>query len=97
VVVNDERVVLGRVRLDDLGQDTDTTVEQVMLEGPTTFRANVRAHEMLEYMMRRGRMRDTLVTDPEGRLIGVIRREDLEETVHRMHARAAAEEDEEER
>jgi CBS domain-containing protein len=90
VVVNEERVVFGRIRLDELGEDPGALAEDVMQNGPTTFRASVGAHEMLEYMRRRGKMRDTLVTDPEGRLIGVIRRDDLEKAIHELHARTEA-------
>jgi Mg/Co/Ni transporter MgtE len=86
VVVNEERVVLGRARLDDLGDDPNATIERVMQDGPSTFRPNVGAHEMGDYMRRRGKMSDTLVTDPEGRLIGVVRRDDIEAAVHRWHS-----------
>jgi Mg/Co/Ni transporter MgtE len=95
VVVNDVRVVLGRIREKELGDYPKATAEEVMQEGPTTFRPSVGAHEMLEYMWRRGKMGDALVTDPEGRLIGVIRRDDLETAIHELHAHPEARGDEE--
>ena len=94
-MVNDERVVFGRIRLNELGDDREATAERVMQEGPTTFRPSVGVHEMLEYMRRRGKMSDALVTDPEGRLLGVIRRDDLEAAIHELHAHAKAHDDEE--
>jgi CBS domain-containing protein len=88
VVVNEERVVFGRIRAAKLGDDPSATAEDVMQEGPSTFRPSVGAHEMLDYMQRRGTMSDTLVTDPEGRLIGVILRDDLEAAIHELHSHA---------
>jgi Mg/Co/Ni transporter MgtE len=93
VVVNDERVVLGRIRRDELDEDPAALAEDVMQDGPTTFRPSVGAHEMLDYMRRRGKMTDTLVTDPEGRLLGVIRRDDLERAIHELHAHSDADDD----
>jgi CBS domain-containing protein len=92
--VNAERVVLGRIRRDELDKDSAARAEDVMQDGPTTFRPSVGAHEMLDYMRRRGKMSDTLVTDPEGRLLGVIRRDDLERDIHERHAHSDAENDE---
>jgi Mg/Co/Ni transporter MgtE len=89
VVVNDERVVFGRIREDDVGDEPKAKAEDVMQAGPATFRPSVGVHEMLDYMARRGKMSDTLVTDPEGRLLGVIRRDDLEKAVHDSHAHEA--------
>jgi Mg/Co/Ni transporter MgtE len=90
VVVNRERVILGRIRQDELDEDPAALAEDVMQDGPTTFRPSVGAHEMLDYMRRRGKMTDSLVTDPEGRLLGVIRRDDLERVVHEPHAHSDA-------
>lgn len=71
VVVVDDGVVLGRVE----GRDGDpgSPAEAVMTPGPTT----VRAHEPLEPLL--GRMAahnvtEVLVTTPEGRLLGAVRR-----------------------
>jgi Mg/Co/Ni transporter MgtE len=93
VVVNDERVVLGRIRRDELDEDPAALAEDVMQDGPTTFRPSVGAHEMLDYMRRRGKMKEALVTDPEGRLLGVIRRDDLERAIHELHAHSDADDD----
>jgi CBS domain-containing protein len=77
MVVNDERVVLGRLRGDALAHDGEATVEDVMEEGPTT----TRAHDDLERLTSRMRDRSVasiVITDPDGRLIGVLYRQDAE-------------------
>ena len=71
IVVNDERIVLGRIRPG--AHPPDATAEDVMTPGPTT----VRAHEPLDPLL--DRMRDKnvstmIVTTPEGRLLGLVRR-----------------------
>src|SRR5438132_1438739 len=45
VVVGDNRVVLGLAVEDGLGADDDRRVEEVMREGPSTFRADVPVDE----------------------------------------------------
>lgn len=77
VVVNDERVVLGLLRSKELGLDPELTVEQVMRPGPATFRPNVPVGEMAERMRERGAP-TILVTTPDGRLTGLLYREDAE-------------------
>lgn len=83
VVTTQGRVVLGRVRASAAGEGG--TAGEVMQEGPSTFRLNVSVVEMAGYMSDRGSMRDALVTDPEGRLYGVVFREDLERLVEQAH------------
>ncbi len=77
LVVNDERVVLGRLRGKALSADAHTLAESVMETGPTT----VRPDERLANLATRLRERDVtsiVVTTPDGRLVGVLFREDLE-------------------
>jgi len=77
IVVNEERVVLGRVFKEQLDGDPSTKVGEVMRPGTSTFRPNVSVAEMLEYMDRRHH--DTsLVTTSDGRLVGLVLREDVE-------------------
>ena len=85
VVVTEGRVVLGRLRRGHIEKGAGRPAGAVMQEGPTTFRLNVGVVEMAAYMSDRGTMRDALVTDPEGRLAGVVFREDLLEQFHRLH------------
>jgi CBS domain-containing protein len=77
VVVNDERVVLGRLRGAALDEASDQIVEDVMEEGPTTTRAN---DDLLKLA---ARLHDhdvaaILVTDPDGGLIGIAYRDDAD-------------------
>ena len=71
IVVNDRGIVLGRVQPGDYPRDA--TAEDVMEPGPTT----VRAHEPLDALlgqMELRRVHEIIVTTPEGRLLGLVRR-----------------------
>lgn len=70
IVVNHERIVLGRVRVG--AYPPDATAEDVMASGPTTVRANEPLTPLLERMGKRG-VSTMIVTTPEGRLLGVVR------------------------
>lgn len=75
MVVNRERVVLGLLREKELASDPETTAEEAMRSGPTTFRPDAPAAKTAERMRERGAIA-VLVTTPDGRLIGLFRRED---------------------
>lgn len=77
IVVNDERVVLGRLRGAALDETSATLVEDAMEEGPTTTRAN---DDLLALATRLHdhNVVSILVTDPDGRLIGLTYREDAD-------------------
>jgi CBS domain-containing protein len=77
VVVNKERVVLGLLREKELSSDPETTVERVMRSGPTTFRPDVLVGKMAKRMRERG-ARTVLVTTSDGRLVGLLYRDDAE-------------------
>ena len=77
VVVNGERVVLGLLREKELSSDPDVEVEQVMRNGPTTTRPNEPAGKMAKRMRERG-ARTLLVTTSDGRLVGLLYRDDAE-------------------
>ena len=77
LVVNDARVLLGRIRADDLPADDAATAESVMRPGPSTFRPNVSVEEMLGYM-REHDLRNAPVTRSDGTLVGLVLRSDLE-------------------
>ncbi len=51
VVVNDERVVFGLLRHEQLERDGDESIERVMRPGPSTFRPHVSIAEMAEFMV----------------------------------------------
>lgn len=72
LVVNDAGIVLGRV-VRTADQRDGARAEDVMNPGPVT----VRAHEPLEPLfdrMRRRHVDEIIVSTPEGRLLGVVRR-----------------------
>jgi CBS domain-containing protein len=77
IVVNDRRVVLGRVRGKALDGDPDQPVEEVMESGPTTVRPSEPLPALIERMRQR-KVGSIVVTNSDGVLIGVLRREDGE-------------------
>jgi len=74
-IVNGAGILLGRVRAGDM-TDPDTTASALMEEGPSTYRPNVRLDELLE-RMHDGRFDMAFVTDPDGRLKGLVTRRDI--------------------
>ena len=70
IVVNEQRVVLGRLRLDRL--DEVATAEDVMQPGPATIRAHEDLRATLDRMAQR-RVTGLLVTTPDGELLGLLR------------------------
>ena len=81
VVVNDQRVVLGLLRAEQLQRGQNEPVEQVMRPGPSTFRPHVPIEELAHFMVHHD-LPSSPVTTSDGRLVGLLRREDA--------ARAAA-------
>ena len=77
IVVNADGVVLGRLRGDRLQGDPGAAIESVMEEGPTTIRPDASLQEISERMRKRG-VGSILVTDPEGRLLGILYRDRAE-------------------
>src|SRR5919197_447632 len=76
VVVNSERVVMGLLREEELGRDPTDTIERVMRAGPSTFRPHVGADEMARYMTEHN-VASAPVTTSDGRLVGLLIREDV--------------------
>jgi Mg/Co/Ni transporter MgtE len=85
VVVNEERVVLGLLRAEELAQGTEEPVEQVMRPGPSTFRPHVPIEEMAHYMIDHD-LASSPVTTSDGRLVGLLRVEDAARVAHEQHA-----------
>jgi CBS domain-containing protein len=77
VVVNAARVVLGVLRAEDLTVDANAVVDAVMRVGPTTVRANEDLVALLQRMSAHA-TDSVLVTNPDGRLLGVLVRADAE-------------------
>jgi Mg/Co/Ni transporter MgtE len=77
IVVNEQRVVLGRLGRNAVAAETDESVEEAMSPGPSTVRPSIGTDALLERMRRRN-MTSYLVTTPDGRLVGLVRRDELE-------------------
>lgn len=86
IVVDADRVVLGRVASIAPGEDGARTVEDVMDPAPSTIRPNVPLDELIERLERR-RSGSILVTTSDGQLVGVLHRSDAERRLHEAHAR----------
>lgn len=86
VVVNEERVVLGMIRADALEDASlDALAEEIMSPGPSTFRPNVSVTEMADYMSDHNLTRSP-VTTSDGRLVGLLFREDAERVARQAHS-----------
>ena len=77
IVLNDEGVVLGRVRGKALDGDPERAVEAVMEAGPTTVRPSEPLPALIERMQQRT-VSSIVVTNSDGVFLGVLRREDGE-------------------
>ncbi len=75
VVVNDQRVVLGLLRAGQLQKGQDEPIEQMMRPGPSTFRPHVLIEELAHFMIHHD-LPSSPVTTSDGRLVGLLRRED---------------------
>jgi Mg/Co/Ni transporter MgtE len=76
IVVNEHRIVLGRLGRRAIAADADESVAQAMSPGPSTIRPSIGVDALLERMDTR-KLGTILVTTPDGRLIGLVRRADL--------------------
>jgi len=72
-----DRVLLGRVRHSRLDESpADASAEQLMEPGPSTTRPHTDPAELASKLDHRGAI-TAILTTPEGELIGVVRRADL--------------------
>jgi CBS domain-containing protein len=71
VVVNQNRVVLGRVRADAWKVAPDTTIQEVMDYAPQTYRPHRLVEEITEKMGKKN-LDSILVTTSDGELLGVF-------------------------
>jgi len=76
IVINEQRVVLGRLGRKALAADTDESVEEAMTPGPSTVRPSIGTDALLEPIRARN-LTSILVTTPDGRLAGLALRDDL--------------------
>jgi Mg/Co/Ni transporter MgtE len=86
VVVNEESVVLGLLRANELEGDPDQTIEQAMRPGPSTFRPFVSIEEMAVFMGEHD-LPNSPITTSDGRLVGLLVREDAQHAAHELHQR----------
>jgi Mg/Co/Ni transporter MgtE len=77
VVVNEQRVVLGRLGRKAIAADNQSSIAASMSPGPSTVRPSIGADALLERIRARN-LTSYLVTTPDGRLVGLVRRDDLE-------------------
>lgn len=84
VVVNQERVVFGLLRADELAKGSDEAVEKVMRPGPSTFRPNVPILELAHYMLEHD-LQSSPITTSDGRLVGLVRVDEAALIAHEHH------------
>jgi predicted transcriptional regulator len=84
IVTSDDGIVLGRLRRDAFDNaDDDALTADVMEPGPTTVRYDESLPELVE-RMQKARVGSIIVTEPSGRLIGVVYRRDAEEALEQL-------------
>ena len=76
-VVDERRVVLGRLGRRAIRGREEITAEQAMTLGPSTIRPSARLHAVVERMHRQ-QLTSLPVTTSDGRLAGLLLREDAE-------------------
>ena len=78
LVVNEEGILLGRLDDKELRADGDKRVDEVMRPGPSTYRPDAPAYD-LRHVMTHKKIGALPVTTGDGRLLGVLCREALED------------------
>jgi CBS domain-containing protein len=76
-VLDKRRVVLGRIGRRAVRGRADISARQAMTAGPSTIRPSARLVEVVE-RMRRQNLTGLPVTTPDGRLLGLLLREEAE-------------------
>lgn len=82
-VVDEQRVVLGRIGRHAIRVRDDVTAEEAMTLGPSTVRPSARLERMVERMQRQ-HLTNLPVTTSDGRLVGLITLRDAEEALRRL-------------
>ena len=75
VATDEQRIVLGLLRAQELAMDPGLTVEAVMRPGPSTFRPYVPIKEMADYMTKKD-LASAPITTSDGKLVGLLLRSD---------------------
>lgn len=84
VVVNEEGVVLGILRPEQLESGAERRVEEALMGGPSTFRPHVFIMEMAEFMERHD-LPSAPITTGDGVLVGLLGREDAVRAAEEAH------------
>ena len=79
-VLNEERVVLGRIGRRAIRDRAAVTAEDAMTPGPSTIRPSARQREVIERMQRQS-LTSLPVTTLDGRLVGLLTRGDAEQAL----------------
>jgi CBS domain-containing protein len=78
VVTNDENVVLGLLGRSALGSGASARVEEAMTAGPSTIRPSARL-DAIAQRMRDQSLTRMVVSRSDGVLVGLLRREDVDD------------------
>jgi hypothetical protein len=84
-VLNDQGIVMGRIRWDDLPDDDEDPAETFMRLGPATVRPSEELAPLLE-RMREAKVTTILVATAEGRYVGAVNRDDGEAFIRERQA-----------
>jgi Mg/Co/Ni transporter MgtE len=76
-VVDERGVVLGRLGRSALRREDDVSAAEVMTEGPSTYRPSARLDRVVE-RMRKHDLTGVPITTSDGRLVGLLLRDDAE-------------------
>jgi CBS domain-containing protein len=77
LVTSDGGVVLGRLRRSAIGADGERSAAELLEPGPSTVRPHAPLGALVERLRKRD-LRTAVVTSPDGKLIGVLRRDEAE-------------------
>jgi CBS domain-containing protein len=82
-VVDDQRVVLGRLGRRAIRGRANLSAEEAMTPGPSTIRPSARLRDAVE-RMRRQHLSNLPMTPSDGRLVGLLLREDAERALTQL-------------
>ena len=89
-MVNEERVVFGLLRAGELEREPSLPIGEAMRPGPSTFRPFVSTEEMARFMIEHD-LESSPITTSDGRLIGLLRRENAVSVARDVGANLPAE------
>jgi CBS domain-containing protein len=82
-VVDQRRVVLGRLGRRAIRGRKDVSAEDAMTPGPSTIRPSARLRDVVERMQRQN-LTNLPVTTSDGRFVGLLTRHDTEEALRQL-------------